>query len=113
MTEEIPLFEKFRLYFVQSAAALAGIVLFAIGLSGRMEAPLYPVAELSFLAQPMPVSDAVNHYYWTLLLLVGVWLMLCMAVRWAAVVALGLIGFKWAVLQGYFVNLLAALPKGA
>lgn len=104
VSDEESLFDKLADYIAQTAATLVGIVLVAIGISGRLELPLYPIDRISFLAQPMPVADAINHYYWTVLALVGLWLILFILPRLAAGVAIGLIAVKWVVLQGYFVN---------
>jgi len=103
LDEESPL-EKLKTFVAQSAAALVGIVLMAIGVSGRLGLPLYPVEDISFLMQPMPLGDAVNGYYWLLLALVGFWLILFVYPRLASAVAIALIAFKWAALQGYFVT---------
>jgi len=103
LSDEESIIEKIKTLMAQTAATLAGAVLLAIGLSGRMGLPLYPVDNISFLMQPMPLSAAINHIYWTTLAIVGIWLILYVFVRLAAAVALALIGIKWAVLQGYFV----------
>jgi hypothetical protein len=103
VSQEESLFEKIKVLFAQSAATLCGVVLFAIGFCGRMGIPLYPVQNISFLTQPMPLSATINNAYWTALAIVGIWLTLYFFVRLAAALALALIGFKWAVLQGYFV----------
>ncbi|WP_333715252.1 hypothetical protein [Yoonia sp.] len=72
MSDEESILEKIKALTAQTAAMLAGAVLFAIGLSGRLGFPLYPVQNLSFLMQPMPVSTPVNNIYWTALVVVGV-----------------------------------------
>lgn len=107
MSDEEPLIERIRLTLVQSAAIIVGGVLFAIGLSGYLGVPLYPVEAISFLAVPLPLSDAANAVYWILLAIVGFWLMLGALVRLAAVCALSLIGFKWAALEGFLQALVA------
>lgn len=76
-----------------------GCLLTAIGLSGYFGVFLHPIAEISFLIEPMGLGPNHDRLYWNILMIVGMWLILCFWVRLAAIVAIGLIAFKSAVLQ--------------
>lgn len=77
-----------------------GCVLLAIGLSGSFGVFLQPISEISFLIEPMGFGAYYDQVYWFVLALSGAWLVLFFWVRLAALFAIGVIGIKWAVLQG-------------
>jgi len=60
---------------------------------------LQPIGEISFLIEPMGFGPYYDRLYWNVLAFVGAWLVLFFWVRLAAVAAIALIAFKWAVLQ--------------
>lgn len=82
----------------QAISLFVGCVLLAIGLSGYFGVFLQPIAEISFLIKPMGFESHHDQIYWGALALTGMWLIVFLWVRYAAIVAIGLIAFKWAVL---------------
>lgn len=78
-----------------------GSVLLTIGLSGLFGVFLQPIAEISFLLEPMGFSPYYDRLYWYALTVVGSWLVLFFYARLAALTAICLIGFKWVVLNGF------------
>ena len=81
-----------------------GCVLLAIGLSGYFEVFLQPIAEISFLIEPMGFGAHYDQLYWIILTGVGMWLILFLWVRLAAITAIGLIALKWVILNS-LINL--------
>lgn len=80
-----------------------GCVLLTIGLCGAFGIFLQPIAEISFLLEPMGLGADYDRLYGNALAAVGFWLAMFFYVRLAALSAIGLIGFKWAVLEGYIL----------
>jgi hypothetical protein len=78
-----------------------GCVLLTIGLSGLFGVFLQPIAEISFLLEPMGFGPYYDRLYWNGLTVVGFWLVLFFYARLAALTAICLIGFKWAVLSDF------------
>ena len=76
-----------------------GFLLLAIGVSGSLGVFLQPIAEISFLIEPMGFGPYYDQLYWKMLTVVGIWLILFFWARLAAISAIWLIAFKWAVLQ--------------
>lgn len=89
----------------QGAATLVGCALFTVGFSGVAGMVLYPIDTVSFLALPSGLGVAFDQKYWALLGVVGVWLVLFVAPRLAAITAGLLIGAKWIVLNDFFSEL--------
>ena len=87
----------------QVIATLVGLVLVTIGLSGALDVALYPIQEISFLLEPMTQSPFYDRLYWITLATVGLWLVVLIWARPAALAAIILIAFKWAVLEGFLV----------
>lgn len=79
-----------------------GCLLLAIGLSGYFGVFSQPIAEISFLIEPMGFGLYYDQLYWLTLAFVGAWLIIFLWVRPAAISAICPIGFKWAILEGLF-----------
>lgn len=80
-------------------AIFVGYLLLVIGLSGYFDVVLQPIAEISFLLEPMGLGPYYDQLYWITLAVVGVWLIFFFWARPAAIIAIGLIALKWAVLH--------------
>lgn len=93
-------YEDFVFQVSQAICMFVGCVLLTIGLSGSFGVFLQPISEISFLIEPMGFGAHHDQVYWYGLALGGAWLVLFFWVRAAALFAIGLIGFKWAVFQG-------------
>lgn len=93
--------EKFRYQVSQGIAMFVGCVLLTIGLSGLFGVFLQPIAEISFLLEPMGFSPYYEQLYLYALTVVGSWLVLFFYARLAALTAICLIGFKWAAINGF------------
>ncbi|WP_131824978.1 hypothetical protein [Yoonia rosea] len=89
------------MYFIlsQAISLFVGAVFLTIGLSGSFGIFLEPISEISFLIEPLGFGAYYDHLYWNLLTAAGVWLILFLWVRAAAVFSIGLIVFKWAVIE--------------
>lgn len=81
----------------EGAAALVGCVFIAIGLSSMTDNSIHPIDSISFLTHATPLGSVFDWYFWAALTINGVWLVLCYAVRLAAICALGLILLKWLI----------------
>ncbi len=95
-----PELTELKIYTSQIAATLVGCVLLAIGASGAVGAHLYPMESISFLVRPTELGAAFDHRYWVALSAVGLWLVLFVFPRSAAIAALILILVKWSILTG-------------
>lgn len=95
-----PALPQLRFYISQGAATLAGCVLFAIGLTGVIGTDLHPIASISFLTKPTELGVELDQLYWSGLAVIGIWLVLFINVRLAAIAAIVLIAAKWAILHG-------------
>lgn len=93
------IYENFYSQVSQALSLFVGILLLVIGLSGSFGVFLQPIGEISFLIEPMGLGPYYDRLYWNALAFVGAWLVLFFWVRLAAVAAIALIAFKWAVLQ--------------
>jgi hypothetical protein len=85
------IFDNFYFEVSQTVSMFVGCLLSAIGLCGYFGVFLQPIAEISFLIEPSGLGPYVDRLYWIIL-----------AVLWprlAALIAIGLIALKWAVLQ--------------
>lgn len=89
-----------KFYVAQGASTFVGCVLFAIGLAGMAAVPLYPIDSISFLVQPTGLGPAFDQYYWIASMVVGLWLVLFVFARLAALAGIILIVGKWAILKG-------------
>lgn len=76
-------------------------MLFAIGLTGVMGTDLHPIASISFLTKPTELGVELDQLYWSGLALIGIWLVLFVGVRLAAVAAILLVAAKWTILHGW------------
>ena len=76
-----------------------GCLLLAVGLSCSFQVFLQPIAEISFLIEPMGFDPYYDKVYCNSLAVIGIWLVLFFWVRLAAIAAIGLIAFKWGILQ--------------
>lgn len=93
--------QKFYYQVSQGISIFVGCVLLTIGLSGIFGVFLQPIAEISFLIEPMGLGPDHDRIYWNALTIVGFWLVLFFYARLAALTAIILIGFKWLVLKGF------------
>lgn len=84
-------------YCAYICASIAGLVLFCIGLIGLTGTPhaLSPAATL--LLQPMGYGESLERYYYIALIVIGVWLVLYLQARIAAMLALVLVLAKIAL----------------
>jgi hypothetical protein len=89
--------EFLKSYVIQGISTFVGCVLLAIGLSGILGLPLYPISAISYLAEPSGVSDSFDRQYCFALAFVGFWLVLFFFVRFAALAGIVLIVGKWAI----------------
>jgi hypothetical protein len=101
MRNFFPVLIKLKIYISQIAATLVGCVLLAIGASGAIGADLYPIDSISFLVRPTALGAYFDHRYWVALSAVGLWLVLFVFPRAAAISALILILVKWPILAGF------------
>lgn len=89
-----------NLYIAQGAATFVGCVLFSIGLAGLVGAPLYPIDSISYLVKPTALGPDFDLQYWMVSMVVGLWLVLFVWARFAAIAGIVLIVGKWAILRG-------------
>ena len=85
----------------QTASIFVGCVLFIIGLTSSMGVVLQPISELSFLTTPTDMAPKYDQLYWNTLTLVGIWLVIFVYVRLAAIAAIALISVKFSFLNGW------------
>lgn len=96
-----PQFQTVFFQLSQTASFFVGCVLFVIGLTSSMGLVPQPISELSFLTLPTDMAPKYDQFYWNTLTLVGVWLVLFVYVRLAAIAAIALISVKIALLNGW------------
>lgn len=81
-------------YFANTCASVAGLLLFCIGVIGLSGMPFVENPLITSLLQPLGQSERVDQTYYFALILVGVWLVLYIQARFAALVALALVFAK-------------------
>jgi hypothetical protein len=92
--------EGFLFQLSQVVSMFVGCVFLTIGLCGLFGVLIRPIAEISFLIEPLGTGPYHDQLYWNAMIFVGVWLILFLWVRLAAIAAIVLIAFKWAVIRG-------------
>ena len=86
----------------QAISMFVGCLLLVIGLCGTFGIYLQPIAEISFLIEPMGLGAYYDRLYWNGMIIIGMWLVLFFWARAAAICAIGLITLKFMVLKGFF-----------
>lgn len=81
-------------YFANICASVAGLLLFCIGVIGLSGMPFAENPAITVLFQPLGESERLNQTYYLALILVGIWLVLYIQARFAALVALVLVLLK-------------------
>lgn len=91
--------EKILFQISQFASIFVGSLLFIIGLCGTFGVFIRPIAEISFLIEPLGLAPHYDELYWYACIFVGVWLVLFLWIRIAAIAAIALIIFKGAMVN--------------
>ncbi|WP_322891397.1 MULTISPECIES: hypothetical protein [unclassified Yoonia] len=81
-------------YFANTCASVAGLLLFCIGVIGLSGMPFAENPTITVLFQPLGQSERLNQAYYLALILVGIWLVLYIQARFAALAALVLVLLK-------------------
>lgn len=81
-------------YFANTCASVAGLLLFCIGVIGLSGMPFAENPAITALFQPLGQSERLNQTYYLALIMVGIWLVLYIHARFAALFALLLVLIK-------------------
>lgn len=81
-------------YFANTCASVAGLLLFCIGVIGLSGMPFVENPAVTVLFQSLGQSERVDQTYYLALIFVGIWLVLYIQARFAALVALVLVLLK-------------------
>lgn len=84
-------------YCAYICASVAGMMLFFIGLIGLSDATFVLSPAVTMLLQPLGYGDRYDLIYYTGLVVLGVWLVLSLQARLAAILALILVLAKIAL----------------
>ena len=81
-------------YCAYICASIAGLVLFCIGIIGLSGAPFALSPSVSVLLEPLGRGAQLDTIYYAALIVLGIWLVLYMQARLAALLALVLVLVK-------------------
>jgi hypothetical protein len=95
------IYKKLPFQVSYAVSMFVGCLLLIIGLCGSFGVFLQPIEEISFLIKPTGLGPYFDRLYWNILAIDGVWLILFFWARLAAIVAIVLIVFKWAILYSF------------
>lgn len=95
------IFDEFRFQISQAASFVVGAVFCAVGISSASGFVLKPAEQISFLLEPLGLNPIYDEVYWYGLTIVGIWLIMFYQFRLAAIMAVGLMSLKWAVMNGF------------
>ncbi|MFU8824251.1 hypothetical protein [Yoonia sp.] len=81
-------------YCAHISASLAGLILFTLGVLGLSGMPFAVSPAVTVLLQPLGWESFYDTAYYIAFVLLGFWLVLCVYVRIAGLLALALVFFK-------------------
>jgi hypothetical protein len=81
-------------YCANVCASIAGLLLFCIGVIGLSGMPFDANPAITVMFQSISESRRIDHTYYFALILVGIWLVLDIRARMAAMLALALVLVK-------------------
>lgn len=81
-------------YCAYICATIAGLILFCVGMIGLSGMPFALNPAVSVLLEPLGHADRYDNAYYVAMIALGVWLVLYVSARIAAVLALALILIK-------------------
>jgi hypothetical protein len=81
-------------YCANICASLAGLLLFCIGVIGLSGMPFAANPAITVMFEPIGTSARLDQLYYLALIVVGIWLVLYLHARMAALLALALVLIK-------------------